>query len=208
MPTFLTMATMAASWLPLTVIAQAAPTQVRSDADRRSNAALATALADDLLTVAKLPGLSIAALDGGRVVYAEGVGYADKTAGRRVDSATVFGSASVAKIVTATAALRLMQDGRFDPDRPVAKVFPSFPGPADRITPRLLAAHLGGIPHYGLGSMPSATKHVWASDALSEFAGAPRVGEPGQRSVYSTHGITLLSAMMEQAVRRHPRHSA
>ncbi len=46
--------------------------------------------------------------------------------------------------------------------------------------------------------MPSDRRHVWARDALHEFALARRVGAPGEQSVYSTHGITLLSAVMEQ----------
>jgi CubicO group peptidase (beta-lactamase class C family) len=91
----------------------------------------------------------------------------------------------------------MIQDGRFNIDEPVSTHFPDFPG-GSAITPRLLAAHLGGIPHYGAGSMPSDRRHVWASNALYEFAAARRVGEPGERSVYTTHGITLLSAVMEQ----------
>jgi serine beta-lactamase-like protein LACTB, mitochondrial len=167
---------------------------------RVSNAALASALATDLLRTAQLPGLSVAALDGGQVVYAEGVGFRDVARGLPIDSSTIFGSASVAKVVTATAALRLMQAGRFDIDTPLSRWLPGFPGPS--VTPRLLAAHLGGIPHYGLGSMPSNARHVWARDALNEFEKAPRVAAPGERSVYSTHGITLLAAMMEQAEQR------
>ncbi|MBL0939334.1 MAG: beta-lactamase family protein [Gemmatimonadaceae bacterium] len=166
------------------------------------NTALATALANDMLRIARLPGMGLAALDHGKVVYATGVGYRDVAGKRPVDSSTVFGSASVAKVVTATAALRLVQRGVFDLDEPISRRFPDFPGPATQITPRLLAAHLSGIPHYGPGSMPSDRRHIWASHALGEFSAARRIGEPGERSVYSTHGITLMTAMMEQAVQR------
>jgi len=162
---------------------------------------LASALMQDLLRVARLPGLSVAALDQGRVRFALGAGFRDVARRLPVDSNTRFGSASVSKVVTATAALRMMQDGRFDPDEPVSAHFPDFPGAAG-ITPRRLAAHLGGIPHYGPGSMPSDKRHVWASHALDEFAKARRIGAPGERSLYSTHGITLLSAVMEQRARQ------
>jgi len=165
------------------------------------DSALAATLIQDLVRVARLPGLSVAALDAGRVRFALGAGYRDMARRLPVDSSTRFGSASVSKVVMATAALRMMQDGRFDQDEPVSAYFPNFPG-ATAITPRLLAAHLGGIPHYGPGSMPSDTRHVWASHALDEFAKARRVGAPGERSVYSTHGITLLSAVMEQRARQ------
>lgn len=169
--------------------------------DPATGIALARTLAEDLIRVAKLPGLGFAALRDGRVVYAGGVGYRDLERRLPVDSSTQFAAASVSKVVAATAALRLIQAGRFDPDDTVARRFPDFPG-GDRITARQLAAHTAGIPHYGPGSMPSRTRYVWASHALGEFAAAKRVGEPGERSVYSTHGITLLSAMLEQAEQR------
>jgi len=161
------------------------------------DSALAAALMQDLQQVARLPGLSVAAWSNGRVRFAQGVGYRDVERRMPVDSSIRFGSASVSKVVTATAALRMLQDGRFDVDEPISRHFPGFPGAA-AITPRALAAHLSGIPHYGPGSTPSDRRHVWARDALHEFALAPRVGAPGEQSAYSTHGITLLSAVMEQ----------
>lgn len=184
---------------PLRAQRTAAPsTRSTPTAPTARSRTLATTLANDLIRVANLPGISVAALGDGRVVYAAGAGYRDLERRLPVDSTTQFAAASVSKIVAATAALRLYQAGRFDPDEIVARRFPLFPG-GERINARLLAAHMAGIPHYGPGSMPSDKRYVWASDALGEFSAAPRVGEPGERSVYSTHGITLLTAMMERA---------
>lgn len=189
--------------LPVALTAMLLPATIQSQATAspRPDSILATTLMQDLVRVARLPGLSVAALEQGRVRFARGAGYRDLSRRLPVDSSTRFGSASVSKVVMATAALRMMQDGRFDPDQPVSAHFPDFPGAA-AITPRLLAAHLGGIPHYGPGSMPSDKRHVWASAALDEFSKARRVGAPGERSVYSTHGITLLSAVLEQRAKQ------
>jgi serine beta-lactamase-like protein LACTB, mitochondrial len=158
-----------------------------------------TELAELLRVTAGLPGLSVAAMRDGRVVYARGFGLRNLVAGVPVDSATQFNAASVSKVITATAALRLYERGLLDLDAPVRRFFPAFPDSTGGITPRRLAAHLSGLPHYGPGSTASTEHFDRAATALGVFAMAPRVGLPGQRYNYSTHGFTLLSAMMEVA---------
>ncbi len=162
--------------------------------------ALVRAIAEQLRETARLPGLGIAAMRDDRIVYAAGFGVRDLQRGTPVDTATQFGAASVSKVIAATAALRLYQRGAFDLDLPVRRAFPDFPDPSDGITPRRLAAHLSGLPHYDSPeSMPPDGRFERARDALAVFARAPRAGAPGERYHYSTHGFTLLSAMMEAA---------
>ncbi len=160
---------------------------------------LVTELAEVLRVTAGLPGLSVAAMRDERVVYARGFGMRDLAAGVPVDSATQFNAASVSKVITATAALRLHARGVLDFDAPVRQLLPAFPDSTGGITPRRLAAHLSGLPHYGPGSSAPTERYDRASTALDVFATAPRVGVPGERYNYSTHGFTLLSAMMEVA---------
>ncbi len=162
------------------------------------NIALVSEIAALLRETARLPGLSVAAMRHDRVVYAAGFGVRNAS-GAPVDSSTQFGAASVSKVITATAALRLYQRGVLDLDLPVRRVIPAFPDSADRITARLLAAHLSGLPHYGPGSMPPDRQYEEALGALDVFSRAPRVGIAGARYNYSTHGFTLLSAIMEAA---------
>jgi hypothetical protein len=47
--------------------------------------------------------------------------------------------------------------------------------------------------------MASTARFEEALGSLDVFARAPRIGVPGERQEYSTHGITLLSAIMEVA---------
>ncbi|MGE0555040.1 MAG: serine hydrolase domain-containing protein, partial [Gemmatimonadales bacterium] len=76
---------------------------------------------------------------------------------------------------------------------------PSFPN-ADGSTPRLLAGHLAGIGHYQREDQIDR-RHQYASveEALGSFSRSPRVGRPGERYAYSTHGYTLLSRAAEAA---------
>jgi CubicO group peptidase (beta-lactamase class C family) len=175
------------------------PLSVSTRVASTPDSALASELAELLRETAGLPGLSVAAMRDQCVVFARGFGLRDVAGNMPVDSATQFGAASVSKVITATAALRLWANGRLDVDQPIGRAIPEFPGSDDGITVRTLAAHLSGIPHYGPGSMPTGERYSTARSALGVFAGARRVGAPGARSVYSTHGITLLSAAMEVA---------
>ncbi len=161
--------------------------------------ALAAELGAMLLDAAELPGFGVAALQEGRVVYARGFGYRDLARRLPVDSGTAFRAASVSKVVAATAALALYQRGVLDLDRPVGRLLPGYPDSADGITARRLAAHLAGLPHYESGATTDGRHYPTAREALGIFRGARPVGAPGERYHYSTHGFTLLSAMMEAA---------
>lgn len=161
--------------------------------------ALAAELGAMLLDAAALPGVSVAALREGRVVYARGFGYRDLARRLPVDSGTAFRAASVSKVVAVTAALALYQRGVFDLDRPVARLLPGYPDPTGGITARRLAGHLAGLPHYESGARTDGRYYRTAREALGIFRDAKPVGVPGAQYHYSTHGFTLLSAMMEAA---------
>lgn len=158
-------------------------------------------MAEVLRAQAPLPGLSIAISRNGRVIFAEGFGYADLENRTPVTPDTRFRTASVSKVITATALGRLLQEGRLGLDVPIQEYVPSFPVKAWPITARQLAGHLSGVPHY---SDADSLEHRFYSsvlDALSVFAHVSLVAEPNTRYRYSTHGFTLLSAVIEGAAR-------
>lgn len=70
---------------------------------------IATAV-QDYMTDHNLPGLSLAIAREGRLVYARGFGYADTSDGEVADPLHRWRIASVSKTVTATAALRALED--------------------------------------------------------------------------------------------------
>ncbi|HYG62941.1 MAG TPA: serine hydrolase domain-containing protein [Thermoanaerobaculia bacterium] len=74
---------------------------------------------DALRQEAKIPGLAVAVVRDGEVVLARGFGYADLEARVPVTEDTPFNIASVTKPLAGVVALRLVELGRLDLDRPL-----------------------------------------------------------------------------------------
>jgi CubicO group peptidase (beta-lactamase class C family) len=96
-----------------------------------------------------IPGLAIALIREGNVAWTAGFGVSNRITRRPVEAASLFEVASISKVVTAYAALRLVEQGRLSPDEPLVRSLkqrwlpPSEDG--DRITLRHLASHSSGL---------------------------------------------------------------
>jgi CubicO group peptidase (beta-lactamase class C family) len=146
-----------------------------------------------------IPGLAIAVAVDGRVVFAEGFGYADLEQRVPAWPATRFRIGSISKPLTAVALMQLVEQRRIDLDAPVQKYVRSFPDKGARITARLLAGHLAGIRHYKDDEFLSAKHYDSIVDGLEIFADDPLIAPPGTKYSYSTYGFNLLSAVIESA---------
>lgn len=148
-------------------------------------------------------GLSVALVDDQEVVWSEGFGFADKSAGRRSTASTVYRAGSVSKLFTAMAALKLHEEGRVDLDAPITDHVPEFDlrtrfGSIDGITLRTLLTHHSGVPgaiHEGM----------WAEDPDSFRTVAARLGRyyaaypPGTVFAYSNAGYSVAGHAIENA---------
>jgi CubicO group peptidase (beta-lactamase class C family) len=101
----------------------------------------------DRMTRHHVPGLTIAVADSQRLLYAEGFGSSDLAAGRSADADTRYPWFSMSKIATATAVMRLVDDGLLDLDTPVRTLLPTFAVRGDGTEPRLrdLLSHTAGL---------------------------------------------------------------
>lgn len=108
-----------------------------------------------LMAENRTAGLAIALVDGRRVVWMKGFGFADVAARKRVNADTVFHIGSVAKTFTAAVVMQLVQRGLVDLDAPLSRYVPGFslrkrfPG-RNVITVRSVLDHHSGIP----GTLP------------------------------------------------------
>jgi CubicO group peptidase (beta-lactamase class C family) len=107
----------------------------------------------------KLGGAVAMVLRDGQPVYEQAFGWADKEAGRKMTTDTIFRIASQTKAITSTAVLQLMEEGRLNLNDPVSKWIPGFAkttvsvaGPTPTIVPakrqitiRDLLTHTAGI---------------------------------------------------------------
>ena len=145
------------------------------------------------------PGISVAVGHAGKVIWAEGFGYAQLAEKRPVTTHTQFRIGSVSKPITAVGLMRLVQDEKLDLDADVRGLVPEFPEKRWSVTTRQLAGHLGGIRHYRGAEFLSRKPYPTVRDGLAIFVDDPLLHEPGTRYAYSSYGWNLLSAAMESA---------
>jgi hypothetical protein len=95
-----------------------------------------------------IPAISIALVDGQRVVWARGFGWADSTAKVRATASTVYRVGSVSKLFTDIGIMRLVEQHALDLDAPIQRYLPNFhpKNPfGGTITIRELTAHRAGL---------------------------------------------------------------
>jgi serine beta-lactamase-like protein LACTB, mitochondrial len=154
----------------------------------------------------RIPGLSVAIVVDGALVWAGGFGYADLTRRIPADSGTVYRSASIGKSLTATAAMQLSERDSLDLDAPIQRFCPAFPEKRWPVTTRHLLTHTSGIRHYG-GPRHDAEVYntVVYGDVVTPleiFADDSLLFEPGTRHLYSTFGYNVLGCVVQGAAGR------
>jgi CubicO group peptidase (beta-lactamase class C family) len=159
--------------------------------------------AEELRAAKGYPGLSAAVAIDGEIVWAEGFGHSDIEAGTPATSLTQYRVGSVSKVLTTGAIALLMEQGKLDLDADVRTYVPEFPEKKKGVvTTRLLSAHLGGVSHYKFSDKPDTERSHYDSviAALNEFKDHRLNVPPGTRSIYSSYGWNLISAVVERAV--------
>lgn len=109
-------------------------------------------LGREMLARAEIPGLAIAVVHDGQIVYAEGFGIRTAGVPAHVDADTVFLLASLSKPVGATVVATQVDAGRVAWDSPVRDFLPWFdmgdPWVSDHVTIGDLYAHRSGLPDH------------------------------------------------------------
>ncbi|WP_025128198.1 serine hydrolase [Pseudomonas sp. PH1b] len=154
----------------------------------------------------QVPGLSIALVDGQQLIWARGFGFADQARGLQVTENTAFRAGALSQLLTATAVMQLVEQGRLQLDAPLQDTLREFyvrsrfhedQDAADRaVTLRRLLSHQGGIPSEylrdahrpdALDELPRKLSGLWLSNA------------PGTQTAYSNLGYALLGAAVERS---------
>ncbi|MFD5327315.1 serine hydrolase domain-containing protein [Streptomyces sp. NPDC127092] len=161
-------------------------------------AAIVAALAEEH----GVPGASVGVLAGNQTTFVNH-GVTSLAHPRPVDEHTVFHLASISKTFTATALLRLVEQGRVDLDAPVRRYVPELvladEEAADRITVLNLLNHTAGLDWNLIdteGEDGSLAAFVAKLDRL------PLIAEPGARASYSQAGYNLAGRIVENVTGR------
>jgi len=158
----------------------------------------------------RIPGLSIAVVRGGEVVYARGFGFRDVERGLAAAPRTVYGIGSVTKSFTAIAVLKLVEEGKLSLDDEVSKYVPLRLEARGRpIRIHHLLTHSSGIPalayaeafirsQLGLdGTWLPVAKAEDVVSFMSDYAGWVHA-EPGTRYFYLNEGYVLLGYVVSK----------
>src|SRR5262249_27079148 len=113
---------------------------------------------DDLAAKAmaewKVPGLALAVVQDGKVIYIKGYGYRDVANKLPVTPNTLFAIGSITKSFTSLTFSMLNDEGKVDWDKPVREYLPEFTlydeVATQRATPRDLFSHRTGLPRHDL----------------------------------------------------------
>jgi CubicO group peptidase (beta-lactamase class C family) len=132
-----------------------------------------------------VPGLSIALLRNGELVWHHGFGVKNTKTNEPVTDTTVFEAASLSKPVFAYAVLKLLDAGKFDLDKPLNQYLPGNYDVGEdqrlgQITARHVLSHTPGFPN------------------VRPRGGALKIHfTPGDRFSYSGEGFVYLSKVIE-----------
>lgn len=148
-----------------------------------------------------IAGISLTVLRDGEMIFSQARGVTDLESSAAATTQTRYRVYSIAKAMTATAAMRLVELGRLDLDHPIGTYMPELPEHVHGITARQLMGHRSGIRHYRDGEWVSVSHRECQSpaDALAVFINDPLDNEPGTAMAYSTFGYVVLSAVIEAA---------
>ncbi len=146
-------------------------------------------------------GLSLALVDGGKIVWKTGFGEADEKNKIPATADTLYRVDSVSKILTALEIMRLTQKGRLTLDQPVAEALPGFSirsrfKDSKEITIRSLLAHHSGLPaayHQGMWVEKAESLAQLAEDLKQDYLVAP----PQSFYKYSDLDYSLLGRIIE-----------
>ncbi|NCD34874.1 MAG: class A beta-lactamase-related serine hydrolase [Spartobacteria bacterium] len=155
----------------------------------------------NLMAEKNIPGCTIVLVEGQRVVWAEGFGYANLETQTPVTTNTVMAIGSVSKLLTTMMALQLVDTNAFDLDAcitnylPGVSMLPRFAGQTEGWTLRSLLDHHSGLPGdiyngafvTGVPYWPGYTRWV-----MDYFHDDYPLYPPGLQASYCNSGFNLV----------------
>lgn len=155
-----------------------------------------------------IPGLSMAFIDNGEIIWQRSYGYADLGKLASVTPHTVFAGASLSKPLAAVTAMQLVDAGNVALDKDINSYLTSWQVPDNeftqtaKVTLRHLIGHRAGIsnhvppPYAAAEQLPAVTQMLngeapYTGPAVTLFAA------PGEKYQYSNPGYTIIQQLIE-----------
>ncbi|MHC4180481.1 MAG: serine hydrolase domain-containing protein [Planctomycetota bacterium] len=153
-----------------------------------STAATLDELVPELMAKLHVPGVSIVGIEDRRIAWERQYGVRRAGSTEKVDRDTVFEACSMSKLPLAYLALKLVERGKLDLNKPLVEYLDK-PYLADqplhkRITTRMVLSHTTGFPN-------------WRDGGWRRGGPLPVLFEPGTRFGYSGEGFLYLQRVIE-----------
>lgn len=155
----------------------------------------------------RIPGISLAIIDGGKIVKARAYGVVAAGTNQPVTTDTLFQAGSISKPVTALAALHLVEAGQLSLDVDVNTLLKTWHVPVNeftrehKVTVRRLLTHTAGLTVHGFPGYAVTAPMPTLLQVLDgeKPANTPPIRVdlvPGTQSRYSGGGYTVLQQLM------------
>ena len=160
-----------------------------------------------LMKLCKDPGLSVAVIEGYKIVWAKGYGTTELRGTTPVTTETLFQAGSISKPVAATGMLALVEEGKLSLDEDVNVKLKTWKVPENeftkeqKVTLRRLASHTAGLtvhgfPGYEVDDKLPTLVQVFNGEKPANTAPIRVDFVPGTKERYSGGGVTIEQQVM------------
>ncbi len=162
---------------------------------------------EDRMKVSGAKGLSIAVIRNYKIEWTKGYGFADEAENRKVNTSTRFQAASISKSLNSLGILKLVDQGKLDPEADINNYLKGWKFPYDslsknkKITAYNLLSHTAGLTIHGFpgyersDTLPSI-QQILDGKRPSNTKAVRSAFEPGKRFQYSGGGTTLTQLLL------------
>lgn len=133
----------------------------------------------------------------GKAVVERSYGFANRAAGIRADTATVYNLGSITKQFTAAAILRLEELGKLRTTDSIGRFFADAPADKRGITLHQLLTHTAG---FESDYSPTDYEPTTREEYVGRMMRAPLRSAPGTKFFYANAGYSLLAAIVEKVM--------
>jgi len=145
----------------------------------------------------RIPGLQLAIVKDGEIVFTGAYGQSDLETGEPVTDRTVFGINSISKAFTGVAAMQLVEAGKLDLDAPVTQYLDGLPSAWAAITVRHVLTHTSGLPEI-IDDNTRLIDGLGPEAAWARVQDLPLRSAPGTRYAYNQTGYGLMGKIIER----------
>ena len=154
----------------------------------------------------KVPGVSIAIVENGKIKWAKGYGYANTETGTKVNASTLFQAGSISKPLAALSALKLFENDSLELNKDVNYYLKNWQIPenkfteTEKVTLEKLLTHTAGITVHGFPGYQQTDEFPEIIDVLNGNGNTGKIVVdtiPGSIWRYSGGGYTVMEKVVE-----------